>query len=246
MCGRYTFATDINEYGSVFGFTLSDSYKYFDFDDGDDITVSAANLSRPRYNVAPTQYAPVIISNDEGKNKELAIMRWGLVPSWAKSADFGRNMINARAETLAEKPSFVDAFDDRRCLVPADGFYEWKADAVGSKKRPVRFVVKTGELFAFAGLWEKWKQPDGNGTLLTYTIITTTANELVSQCHNRMPVILTPDTAKVWFRDRRVGDANYESILQPFPAEKMDAYRVSSRVNSPANEGVELVKPIMW
>jgi len=228
----------------VFGFTLNDSFDYFDFNDGDTISTTSKILSRPRYNIAPTQYAPVVTSNNEGKNKELSLMRWGLVPSWAKSVDFGQKMINARAETIAEKQSFKDALYERRGLVLADGFYEWKADTFGSKKKPMRFTLKNGDLFAFAGLWERWNSHDCNGTLLTFTIITTYANELITEWHNRMPVILTPETAADWFREARLTDSNYESILKPFPAEKMEAYEVSARVNSPFNDDAELIQPI--
>ncbi len=244
MCGRYTFATDIFEYGKVFGFPLNETYDYFDYEDKDTIKTNIKNLSNHRYNIAPTQYAPVVVSNDEGKNRELAVMRWGLVPSWAKGTDLAHKMINARSETLTDKPSFRDALADRRCFVLADGFYEWKADTVGSKKRPVRFVLKDNKPFVLAGLWEQWKVPDGKGILSTFVIITTYANELVSEWHNRMPVILTPKTADIWMKEARVWDSSYSSVLQPFPSEEMDAYEVSARVNSPFNDDAELIQPI--
>jgi putative SOS response-associated peptidase YedK len=143
----------------------------------------------PRYNIAPTQLVPVIRRNPRNASRELSLVRWGLVPSWAKDSSNGATMINARSETAASKPAFCDALKFRRCLIPADGFYEWQK--VGNAKQPYCFEANRGELFSFAGVWETWKDPNGKA-LETCTILTTTANALTAPVHNRMPVILDP------------------------------------------------------
>jgi putative SOS response-associated peptidase YedK len=193
----------------------------------------------PRYNLAPTQQAPVIRPRAEGGN-ELAMMRWGLVPSWSKEGPAsGFTMINARAETVADKPAYRAAFRDRRCLVPADGFYEWKK--LGREKQPYRFTMTDGAPFAFAGLWESWREPAG-GTLLSFTIIVTAANTLVSTVHDRMPVILAEGPAHAWL----AGGSREAmlALLQPFPAERMAATPVSRRVNAVANDDPGVIEPV--
>lgn len=199
-----------------------------------------ANLTldlEARYNIAPTQSSPVITRNSPNRAEE---MRWGLVPSWAKDVSIGNKMINARAETVAEKPSFRKALAARRCLVPASGFYEWQRTPGG--KIPHYIFLPDSEYFAFAGLYETWKDHEGN-LLKTYTIITTTPNELMAQIHNRMPVILHPDDEDRWL-DHDTELDEVLSLLKPFPAELMDAYVVSTAVNSPFHEGPSLIEAI--
>lgn len=194
----------------------------------------------PRYNIAPTQTVPIVRASGEGP--ELALMRWGLLPSWAKDIKLGYKLINARAETVTEKPSFRDAFRRRRCLVPADGFYEWRKE--GDVRQPYRIVVGDGEPFAMAGLWESWTaREDGGGvakgeTVLSFTVITTEANEKIADIHGRMPVILPRETWDGWLS----GAAGTE-ILRPLPAERTEFYRVATRVNSVRNDDAECAEP---
>lgn len=190
----------------------------------------------PRYNVAPTQTMPVITRNSPNRVEE---MRWGLVPSWAKDASIGSRMINARAETVGEKPAFRRALAARRCLVPASGFYEWQRSPGG--KVPHYISLRDDDTFAFAGLYEIWKN-DAGDMLRTYTIITTTPNELMEAIHNRMPVILRREDEGLWL-DKEADIPALLALLRPYPAELMDAYAVSRAVNSPANEGEALIEP---
>lgn len=204
----------------------------------------------PRYNAAPTQALPVVLNEAA---HAIQLLRWGLVPFWAKDPDIGNQLINARAETLAEKPSFRHALQRRRCLVLADGFYEWKRLGPGEGTRgseqpatggktPMRITLTTGEPFAFAGLWETWKAPDGS-LLRTFTIITTVPNALTGPIHNRMPAILLPEHERVWLDDS-AGQAAWLDVLRPYPAELMTAYPVSRRVNSPANDDPSVVERV--
>ena len=192
----------------------------------------------PRYNIAPTQMALTVTN---GSGRQGSYMRWGLIPSWAKSASVGSRMINARVETVAERPSFRTSFQRRRCLVVADGFYEWEKR--GSSRRPMRIVMASGEPFAFAGLWDAWRDPKGE-VVRSCAIITTSANELLSPIHDRMPVILPRELESLWldhdFRDY----AALAGILTPYITDEMEAYEVSSLVNSPANDGPEMVVPV--
>lgn len=193
----------------------------------------------PSYNVAPSQQIIAII-NDGHKNR-LGTLRWGLIPPWAKDEKIGYKMINARSETVAEKPSFRNAFKKKRCLVVADSFYEWQRKDGG--KIPMRIKLKTGEPFAFAALWESWKAPDGK-TVNTCSILTTEANSLMESIHDRMPVILTKEEEKIWL-DPNVDDAEtLKSLLKPYKADEMEAYRVSEEVNSPKNNTPELIEKI--
>ena len=188
-----------------------------------------------RYNIAPTQEVLTVVG---GENRRAGLMRWGLIPHWAKDPKIGNRMINARAETVAERPVFREALRRRRCLVPADGFYEWQGS--GRARRPMRFAMRSGEPFAFAGLWSVWTDPQGN-RVPSYTIITTTANDLLRPIHDRMPVILPRDLEEFWL-DRSVDDAEaLGSILAPYPSDAMEAYAVSPLVNSAANDGPEVV-----
>ncbi|NGQ95608.1 SOS response-associated peptidase [Brevibacillus sp. SYP-B805] len=185
----------------------------------------------PRYNIAPGQMIPAIIA--DGGRRRVGQLRWGLVPSWAKEEKIGYSMINARAETLAAKPAFRQLFRRKRCIIPADGFYEWKRTEKG--KQPMRITMKDGSLFAFAGLYDTWMRPDGE-KLSTCTIITTQPNELVADIHDRMPVILRPEDMDIWL-DREKFDADMlHSLLVPYNAAKMKAYPVSSIVGSPKND----------
>jgi putative SOS response-associated peptidase YedK len=211
MCGRYTLRSKLNVLLRQFG--------------------AETNIQQLplRYNIAPTQDVPVIRQADAGR--ELVTMRWGLIPSWSKDPKKGPLLINARADTVAEKPSFRSAFKKRRCLIPADGFYEWKAD--GRKKQPYLFEVDGGEPFAFAGLWEQWKEIE------SCVIITTDANELSAQFHDRMPVILAPNDYAEWFDSEEPG-----KLLTPYPAEEMTATAVNPIVNNARNDVPECVEPI--
>ena len=190
----------------------------------------------PRYNVAPGQAMPVITRNSPNRVEE---MRWGLVPFWAKDPRIGNRMINARAETIAEKPAFRRPLAARRCLVPASGFYEWQRSEEG--KIPHYIFLRDIDSFAFAGLYEIWKD-DADNVLRTYTIITTTPNALMEPIHNRMPVILAREDEALWL-DKEAEIPALLALLRPYPAEQMDAYAVSRAVNSPANEGEALLEP---
>jgi putative SOS response-associated peptidase YedK len=192
----------------------------------------------PRYNIAPSQ--PVAVVPNDGKNT-LDFYVWGLVPFWAKDPQIGNRMINARAETLAEKPSFKTAFRRRRCLVLADGFYEWQRKPIASSSRstgaktPMYIKMTSGEPFAFAGLWETWNAPDGS-RLISCNIITTEPNELVSQIHNRMPVILPTDAYQTWLDPHERAPSELSPLLKPYPADQMVSYPVSKQVNNPTND----------
>ncbi len=214
MCGRFSQAKDLEE--------LYDEFTFIDepFDD----------IIQPRYNIAPSQLSPVII-NDSGKHK-LRMFKWGLVPSWSKDTKTGYRMINARAETISEKPSFKKPFKSQRCLVIADGFYEWqKPDK--KTKIPYRFIMKDRKLFTMAGLWDLWEK--GDKPLHTFTIITTTENEIMKPVHDRMPVILPEGNRQIWL-DPGSNEAELKELLVPYDSNRMDSYRVSDVVNSWKND----------
>ncbi|ALF11136.1 SOS response-associated peptidase [Parageobacillus thermoglucosidasius] len=219
MCGRFSLAVGIEQLRSLFKFVFEE-----------DIA--------PRFNIAPNQ---AVLTVFEAEGKRIGkMMKWGLVPSWADDPKIGWKMINARAETVDEKPSFRRALKRRRCLILADGFYEWKT--VEGKKIPYRITLRDGQPFAFAGLWETWEKR--GETLYTCTIITTTANELVKGIHDRMPVILPQDWHDAWL-DPHLEDTDYvKSLLQPYPAEEMKMYEVSTIVNSPKNDVIECMEPV--
>lgn len=220
MCGRYSLIADIQELARQFEF------------DGTGLE------SSPRYNVAPTQQV-LTVTNRETRRAEF--MRWGLIPSWAKDASIGNRMINARGETVAQKPSFRNALQRRRCLVLADGFYEWQK--VGKGKRPMRIVLRSRDAFAFAGLWETWRSPEGE-PISSCTIITTEANDLLRPIHERMPVILPRDMEEFWL-DGDVADAGaLANVLSPYPDELMEVYQVSPLVNKATNNGADLILPV--
>lgn len=220
MCGRYTLHHKVEAVAARFN------------------VEAPPQLIVPRFNIAPSQIVPVVRQRDE---RELIGCKWGLVPFWAEDPSIGNKMINARAETLAEKPSYKRALKSRRCLIPADGFYEWKKD--GKAKQPMHIRRKDDELFAFAGLWEEWKAPDG-ARLHTCTIITTEPNELMAEIHNRMPVILPRSAESLWLDPSLDDPVQLTALLKPYDARELTAYPVSTSVNSPAHEGNELIAPI--
>ncbi|MGW8317986.1 MAG: SOS response-associated peptidase [Candidatus Promineifilaceae bacterium] len=195
----------------------------------------------PRYNIAPTQpVAAVRVSSQTGE-RELTYFHWGLIPRWAKDPSIGSRMINARAETAAEKPSFRAAFKYRRCLVPADGFYEWQK--VDGQKQPIRAQMGDGRVFAIAGLWEHWQSPDGS-EIESCTLLTTDANELLRPVHNRMPVILAPEDFALWLDPGAQHPGEVQPLLRPYPSEAMRYYPVSTHVNSPYNEDPRCIEPL--
>ena len=221
MCGRYTLIADLGDLAQRFEFDGSD----FSYD--------------PRYNIAPTK-SVLTVRNLDGR--EAAFMRWGLIPFWAKDPKIGARMINARAETVAEKPAFRNALKKRRCLVLADGYYEWKKTPAG--KRPFRIIMHSGEPFALAGLWETWNDPKGN-VVPSCTIITTAANDFLSPIHNRMPVILPRESEEMWLDSGVEDPASLIGILAPYPEECMDAYEVSTIVNYARNDGPEVIARVV-
>jgi putative SOS response-associated peptidase YedK len=186
----------------------------------------------PRYNIAPSQYIAAIRLIEEGQPRRLDMLRWGLIPHWAKDKKIGYKMINARAETLAEKPSFRAAFKKKRCLIAAGGFYEWQHK--GGAKDPYYIQLKNESIFSFAGLWESWRGPAGEA-IESCTIITTSANALVKQIHDRMPVIIKPENYDAWV-GLQTNQETLQQFLKPYPAEEMVANPVSSKVNSPKND----------
>ena len=195
----------------------------------------------PRYNIAPTQPVPVIRQNPKEPVRELSLIRWGLIPSWAKDPSGAARMINARSETAATKPAFRDALKSRRCLIPADGFYEWAKTA--KSKQPYCFEVNEGELFAFAGLWDRWQNASGK-SVETCSILTTTPNAVTAPVHDRMPVILDPDSHDMWL-DPGMQDVSAASdLLKPFNARLMRCYPVSRRVNLVGNDDEECSRPV--
>lgn len=222
MCGRFTLTIDPADLQDAFpGLTFPESMV-------------------PRYNVAPSQSVAVVANN--GKN-QVELFKWGLVPSWAQDPSIGNRMINARAESLAEKPSFRAAYKRRRCLILADGFFEWQPVPGGKSKTPMFIRLKSGEPFAFAGLWEAW-HPDQEDTLLSCTVITTTPNTLMERIHNRMPVILKPEAYPLWLDPAEQPPDKLDKLLKPYPASQMTAFPVSRLVNDPKNDSPECIVPV--
>lgn len=220
MCGRFSLSTPFNLLQDHFGITeIPDNF-------------------RERYNIAPTQPVVVISMHPE---RRLEFYRWGLIPFWAKDPSIGNRMINARSESLAEKPSFKNPFKNRRCLILADGFYEWKKD--GKVKQPVYIRLKSKEPFAFAGLWDTWTSPEGE-VIQSCTIITCEPNSLMKKFHHRMPVILTPESYDFWLDENNHDIEKLQELLVPYPAKLMEAYEVSTVVNSPARDVPDCIKPL--
>ena len=182
---------------------------------------------------------PVIVRQRVGN--EYRVMHWGLIPNWAADPSIGNRMINARAETLTEFPSFKHLVDRRRCIIPADGFYEWRKE--GKRKFPMLVYLKNKEPFGLAGLWDMWRKPDG-GKVESFTIITTEPNELIEPIHNRMPVILRPEDEEEWLDASRTAFAKAKSVLKPYPDEMLDTHDVSQIVNSAKYDGPECIQPV--
>lgn len=192
-----------------------------------------------RYNISPTQGILGVRQTPDGR--EMGLLKWGLIPSWAKDPSIGVKLINARSETVTEKPSFREAFKKRRCIIPADGFYEWQRTE--GRKQPFFFHLRDDRPFGFAGLWDRWRNKEG-GIIETCTILTTEANGILMPVHDRMPVILHPEDYELWLdEDVRESDLRLE-LLQPFPASEMSGYPVSASVNSPHSQGVELMQQL--
>ena len=218
MCGRYLITTPVEAIRQIFQVN------------------QRPNLA-PRYNVAPTQTVPIVRRGESGR--ELVTVRWGLVPFWAKDLKIGARMINAKAETVAEKPAFRDSYKRKRCLVPADGFYEWKKTEGG--KQPYLIRLKTAETFAFAGLWADWTDKDSGERIESCTIITTEPNALAATIHNRMPAILPPAAYDLWLDP---SSADGTTLLKPFPTETMEAIPVGTRVGNVKNDDPGLIEPV--
>jgi putative SOS response-associated peptidase YedK len=221
MCGRFTLTVNPAEQQEPFNnFTFPEKFA-------------------PRFNIAPTQ--PILaIPNDDQFTADFFV--WGLIPMWAKDPNIGSRLINARAETLPEKPAFRGSLKYKRCLILADGFYEWKTVEGKKSKTPFFIHMKDRKPFAFAGLWDSWNSPEGS-QVKSCTIITTEPNELMSLLHNRMPVILHPRDYDKWLDPSPQTPDQLMSLLKPFPADAMDAYPVTPLVNKPANDLPELVVP---
>jgi putative SOS response-associated peptidase YedK len=216
MCGRYTLTADGETVRTAYGLVEAP----FDY--------------RPRYNIAPQQDVMVVANGRHGRRA--GVMRWGLVPAWADNAAEGARMINARSETVSERSAFREAFDQRRCLIPADGFYEWRQ--AGSLKIPMRITLRE-QPFAFAGLWERWQRGDAE-PLYTCTILTTSPAASIASIHDRMPVILRPDQYDMWL-DSGTDDATLRSMLQPYAGNDLHAYPVSNLVNKVDNDAPECI-----
>jgi putative SOS response-associated peptidase YedK len=222
MCGRFTLTVDPGQ--------LQEAFPWVDIP-GD---------VPQRYNIAPTQ--PVGVIPNDGL-KRLDFFNWGLIPFWAKDPKIGNRMINARSETVDQKPSFRGSFKYKRCLVLADGFYEWRKDPGMNSKIPHFIHMRGGKPFAFAGLWDAWQSKDGS-EIKSFTILTTEPNQLLAEIHNRMPVILPPDTYQEWLKEGENDPELLKSFLKPYPSDSMEAYPVSRAVNSPKNDSPECILPV--
>ncbi len=192
-----------------------------------------------RYNIAPTQ--SILAVREVSDEREAVLLKWGLIPSWAKDDSMSARLINARSETVAEKPAFREAFKRSRCVIPADGLYEWKRE--GKSKQPFFFFLRDERLFGFAGLWDRWKDEDGK-VIQSCAILTTEANEVLRPVHDRMPVILHPQTYGEWLGDDVRNVAALKELLRPYPSAEMIAYPVSTDVNSPRNQGEDLISQL--
>lgn len=224
MCGRFTLTA-----------TFTEIIDRFDIE-----AAIQAELYAPNFNAAPSQSVLAVIN--DGKRNRLGYLKWGLIPSWSKDTKIGHKMINARAETLAEKPSFREAYKKRRCIIIADSFYEWKRHE-DKTKTPMRIKLKSGDLFAMAGIWEQWKSPNGE-SIFTCSVITTKPNELVTEIHNRMPAILEQKNEKKWLDPAITNTDFLDTLLTPLSSEHMETYEVSSLVNSPKNNSIDLIQKI--
>jgi putative SOS response-associated peptidase YedK len=223
MCGRFTLTASIAEIAERF----SAEYSFKD----EDYSSS--------YNIAPSQSVLAVIN--DGQTNRMGFLRWGLIPPWAKDVSIGHKLVNARAETLTEKPSYRHAFQKKRCLIVADSFYEWKR--VNNQKIPMRILLKSHELFSMVGLWEQWKSPNGD-SIFSCTIITTKPNPLMASIHDRMPVILKPQDEPLWLDPTISDPKKLKNLLKPYDEQWMEAYEVSQLVNSPKNNSPDLIQPI--
>ncbi|WP_427050350.1 SOS response-associated peptidase [Paenibacillus sp. TC-CSREp1] len=223
MCGRFTITDPLDEIMERYMASIADGFEY-----------------RPNYNAAPMQYIPTIIAGKEGN--KLGALRWGLVPSWAKDDKIGNKMINARAETLTEKPAFKRLISSKRCIIPCSGFYEWKKEESG--KRPMRILMKDDRLFSLAGLYDTWTDQDGN-KLSTCTIITTEPNSLLEKIHNRMPVILRSEEEAEWLGRDNNDVQSLLSLLKPYKASEMRAYEVPKEVGNVRNNNKGLIEEVI-
>ena len=222
MCGRYTLRTPPQALAKLFELVRAVS-------------------QRLRYNIAPTQEIAAVRTIPGGTGRELVLLRWGLVPAWAKDLGQSARMINARAETAATKPAFRAAFRNRRCLVPADGFYEWQRR--GGHKQPFYFCLRDGGPFAFAGLWEHWEGPDGE-IVESASLLTTDANEVVRPVHERMPVIVRAEDYGRWLDPEQRNSEALQPLLRPYASEEMTSYAVSTWVNNPRNDDAGCAQPL--
>ncbi len=202
------------------------------------VAVEDPAIFKPRYNIAPSQMIPIVL--DRTGERIVAQLKWGLVPSWAKDALIGSRMINARAETLMEKPSFREAYKSRRCIIPASGFYEWQRAEKGAKQ-PFYFYLTNKEVFGFAGLWEEWLDKKSGESLETCTIITTEANDVLKPVHDRMPVILKAADYDEWLDTKEANTDKLQKLLAPYPPDEMSSHAVSLAVNSPTFDSPELI-----
>jgi putative SOS response-associated peptidase YedK len=232
MCGRYTLFASPEEIAGIFSLPVPETARVLQ--------------GEPRYNIAPTTKVAAVRWSEGGDGRELVTFRWGLIPHWAKETKSGPLLINARGETVADKPAFRSAFRARRCLVIADGFYEWQK--LLDRKQPHYFQVDNGALFAFAGIWDRWEQSGGDGEVVeSCAIITTRANDLAKLVHDRMPVILSQESWDTWLRDvqyDRTQQHTLRSLVCPFPNARMSAVPVSTIVNSARNDTQDCVEPI--
>jgi putative SOS response-associated peptidase YedK len=221
MCGRYNLFTELKLIAERFEIFHTEQLELL-----------------PRYNIAPSQDV-LAITSEEGQNSA-SLFRWGLIPSWAKDPKIGYKMINARSESILEKPTFKRLIKRNRCLIPADGFYEWKLE--GKQKQPYHIQLKSKEPFAFAGLYDEWLH-EGK-TTFTCTIITTDANEMMRDIHQRMPVILTREMEKEWLSHDNLGDSQVRELLTQYDSSEMLAYPISTIVNNARNEGAEIINSL--
>lgn len=224
MCGRFTLTQDIQTVAR----TIMNPRT---------IAIPPTLQVVPRYNIAPTQDIVTVINNG---SLHVDMLRWGLIPSWSKEEKVGFRMINTRAETLAEKPSFKQLLRCKRCLVVSDGFYEWRQESDPKSKTPMYITLKSQQSFTFAGLWDSWHSPDGR-QIRTCTIITTEPNELLATVHNRMPVILTPEARAIWLDSTLYGERALLPLLVPYKSDEMTTRSVSRLVNNARYEGAELI-----
>jgi putative SOS response-associated peptidase YedK len=222
MCGRYTITITLEELLERFHLDMPSGFNY-----------------APKYNAAPMQMMPAVIH--DGARNRIGELRWGLVPSWAKDEKRAASMINARSETLLDKPAFSRLIRSKRCLIPADGFYEWKKE--GASKQPMRIMMKDGRLFNMAGLYDTWLSPEGR-KISTYTIITTEANRLIAPIHDRMPVILRPEDEELWLSRSVQEPGPLLQLLKPYPEEEMLVYPVDGAVGSVKNDYAGLIAKV--